>query len=106
MESAIGNQGFEVVDDVYVAGPGRPMTSRTAELYTKMSKWANSDIETRSMTLKVDLDEDETGKSASGKDNFYRFTQRCRTAARKLGIKVRVSKSRNEPAGYVMMLED
>ena len=107
MDSAMKEQGFKAVkavDDVYVPGPGRPMTGRTAELYTELSRAIRTGLADK--TLEIALADDEMGKNDTGKNRFYRFSQRCRTAASKLGIDVRVAKSpNNSKVGLVRVLE-
>lgn len=88
--------GIEIIkDDMEFSGPGRPMERRTAELYRAIT----SAKESGEYGLRIDLDEDE-------RDKFYRFTQRCRSAAKKAGVRVNVSVVRDDHAkGAVRILE-
>lgn len=77
---------IEIISDVdEFSGPGRPMEERTIELYRAISA-AN---EAGEFGIRIDLEDDEVGK-------FYRFTQRCRSAAKKAGVRVNVSMVRGD----------
>jgi len=88
--------GIEIIkDDMEFSGPGRPMEKRTAELYRAIKEAKDAG----EYGLRIDLDEDE-------QDKFYRFTQRCRSAAKKAGVKVNVSVVRDDHTkGAVRILE-
>lgn len=88
--------GIEIIkDDMEFSGPGRPMEKRTEELYRAIKEAKESG----EYGLRIDLDEDE-------QDKFYRFTQRCRSAAKKAGVKVNVSVVRDDHTkGAVRILE-
>lgn len=77
---------IEIINDVdEFSGPGRPMEERTIELYRAISAAS----EAGEFGIRIDLEDDEVGK-------FYRFTQRCRSAARKAGVRVNVSMVRGD----------
>ncbi len=87
--------GFVVDDAPLASGPGRPTSDRGIQLEQAISAIAGKP----GKSVKVNLAPDEMG------DKFYRFTQRSRAAAERLGERVRVSKSKqDETVGVVTML--
>ena len=89
--------GFELVEELDVIKPGRPVNKRGAELEEMMLEAQKAGV----FGIKVELADDEKGK-------FYRFSQRARLAAKRLGLKVNVSvvHEEEENAGYIRLLED
>lgn len=87
--------GIEIInDEVEFSGPGRPMQERATELYEAI----RDAMEQKSSGFKCDLREDEV-------DKFYRFSQRCRSAAKRAGVKVNVSSVKGDPTkGAVRIL--
>lgn len=84
------------VDDIEVSGPGRPISRRSEEIQQAME----SAIGDGKHGLRFELEDDEVG------EYFYRFTQRARAAAERIGVKVNVSISRHDrKMGNVRILE-
>lgn len=87
--------GFEIVDELDVIKPGRPIGKRGAELESILTEAQDRGA----FGIKVELDEDE-------KEKFYRFLQRTRSAAKRLGMRVNVSVVPGDPEhGHVRILE-
>ena len=87
--------GIEYLETIEKCKQGRPMNERTREIHDalKMAKSAEK------YGLKVRLQDDEIEK-------FYRFTQRCRSAAKLAGMKVSVSRSQDSKYGNIRILMD
>lgn len=86
---------IEIVEVIDKGKQGRPMNERTQELYDAMNRAKRAE----KYGLKVELQDDE-------REKFYRFTQRCRSAAKLAGLRVSVSKSRDGVNGNIRILMD
>ena len=91
---------FEEADVSGMNGPGRPTIDRTKELHDALVEANARAEETHRYGFSVALADDERG------DKFYRFTQRCRSAAKRAGIKVSVSDPKDGAHGNVRILAD
>lgn len=90
---------FEENDEVDMRGPGRPPMGRTKELLDALVKAKEQSQKTGKYGFSVKLAEDEV-------DRFYRFTQRCRSAAKKADIKISVSDPKDGIHGNVRILTE
>lgn len=88
---------IKMVDTFDITGPGRPISQRTQEIGDAIESARSSE----KYGLKFELMDDERGS------HFYRFTQRARAAAERVGVKVNVSISKSDPnVGNVRILGD
>lgn len=85
---------FEELSEEDTRGPGRPPIGRTKELMDALIEARERSRKTHRYGFSVKLAEDETNR-------FYRFTQRCRSAAKKAGIKVSISDPKDGVHGNV-----
>lgn len=88
-------ENIEIVEDIDKCKQGRPMNKRTKELFDALNL-AKSEGK---YGLKVKLQDDE-------REKFYRFTQRCRSAAKLAGVRVSVSRSQDSDKGNIRILVD
>lgn len=86
---------IEIVEEIDKCKRGRPMNKRTKELYDALTLAKSAG----KYGLKVELLDDE-------KEKFYRFTQRCRSAAKFAGVRVSVSCSQDGDKGNIRILID
>ena len=83
---------YELIDNIESKGAGRPTSARTEEIYRALLQ-AKAEGK---RGVRVALEEDEV-------EAFHRFTHRARSAAKKAGVNVSVSRSVENGVGNIVI---